>query len=253
MTHRLSALLITHNNEKLFSRCLQSVINLADEVIVIDNLSTDRTAATAARFGATFISHKEEDLGRQRAFGLKKVHNDWVLMLDPDEVVSTELKSELRRLLKKKTIRENGFFIPYQNHFLGRKIRFGGENYKIIRLFRKSKAVVEPSLIHEKVTVREGEIGQLNGHLLHFSYRGLRQVFAKFTGYATRLARQKNAQGERSSLWKMTAYPIHMFWSRFVSSHGYRDGFFRLPLDAAFAYLEFLTYFLLFFQPKKKQ
>ncbi len=255
MRYTLSGLVITKNAKRTVSRCLSS-IKFCDEIIIIDDFSSDGTSKIINRFiqnnnYCRLYQHHEHDLGRQRAFGLSKCTKDWILMIDADEIVSRKLQDEIESLLKKRTIKENGFYIPFQNHFLGRPVSHGGENYKKLILVKKKAAEISPALVHEHLLVK-GSTGQLKNKIYHYSYRSLGQMYRKFTDYAVRDAKQRFYRGERSSLKKILLYPLHMFWARFIKDKGYRDGWFRLPLDFGFAYMEWLTYVLLFIYRIKK-
>lgn len=247
MKSPLSLVIITKNSEEMLDNCLSSVKGLVDEIILIDDFSFDKTVNIAKKYGAKVYKRREKDLGKQKAFGLKKASSEWVLFLDADECLSPELRNEIARLhLQVQSL--VAYRVPYQNHFLGRPIRYGGENYAMIRLFKKQYAVSHPSLVHEKIEIRGGKIGRLKNKIYHYSYRSLGQMYGKFTDYAVRDANEKSKKGEKSSLKKITLYPLHMFWARFIKDKGYKDGLFRIPLDLGFAYMEFLTYFLLLFK-----
>ncbi len=243
MTNRLSLVMITKNSEVLMEKSLKSASGLADEIIIVDSCSTDKTPLIAKKFRAKIFMSQEEDLGEKRSFALKKAKNEWVLALDADEIVTLPLKKEIKEAITSSIY--DAFHIPYQNHFLGRPLNHGGENYQVLRLFKKAKISVSPSLVHEKYILNDGKTGYLKNKINHYSYRSIGQIFLKFTDYAKREARRKKQNGERTSLRKIFLYPPHMFWARFVEDKGYLDGTFRLPLDLAFAYMEFLTYFFL--------
>lgn len=267
MKLQLSLLVISKNSEGLIGRCLESVAGLADEIVVIDDFSTDRTKDIARKYGAKVYLHHEEDFGKQKAYGLKKTKAEWVLVLDSDEEISAELKKEIKQLInpnfkaqssnqispkggstfgrRNPKIKYGGFYIPYQNHFLGRRLKYGGENYKKLVLFRRNSVAIKPALVHEKFELTKGRAGFLKNSIDHFSYRSLPQMYKKFTDYAFREARQKIKKQEKTSLKKIIMYPAHMFWARFIKDKGYKDGMFRLPLDLGFAYMEFLTYLIM--------
>lgn len=248
MKVKLSLLMITKNAEELIEKSLKSVKGLVDEIVVIDNFSTDETVNIAKKYGAKIFLHKEEDLGKQRAYGLIKVTGEWVLALDSDEIVSEKLRNEISSRVNRDQISNfSAFNIPFQNHFLGRPISHGGEDYKKLILFRKDTVKIEPAFVHEKFEVKRGVVRNLKNKIYHYSYHSLWQVFKKFTDYGIREAKQKSTDGEKTSLKKIFLYPIHMFWARFVKDKGYKDGIFRIPLDLGFAWMEFLTYFLLMF------
>ncbi len=255
MKAKLSLLMITKNADALLKKSLESAIELADEIVIIDGNSKNQTKEIANLFGAKIFNHDEEDLGKKREYGLKKVSGDWILVLDSDEIVSAELRKEIKMVLSSrlwgdKRMTTYGYLIPFQNHFLGRPIYYGGENYKMLRLFRKDSVFILPSLVHEGFTLKSGKTGELKNKIFHYSYRSLMQMFSKFSDYAFREARQKVANGERTDFRKIFFYPTHMFFARFIKDRGYKDGIFRLPLDIGFAYMEFLTYLRMLFIKK---
>lgn len=246
MNFKPAVVIITKDSESTLEKTLKSIRDLYSELIVVDNNSKDATTKIAMRYQAKVYFREEKDLGRQKAYAIKLAKNNWILLIDSDEVVSLKLKKEILSL--KKISGVNAYRIPYQNHFLGRKIYYGGENYAMIRLFNKTNIIMEDSLVHEKIKVSKGKILTLKNKIYHYSYRSLKQMFFKFTDYALRDAEQKLKNEEKSSLKKIFFYPLHMFWARFVEDKGYRDGMFRIPLDLGFAYMEFLTYLVLFFR-----
>ena len=249
---KLSAVVVTKNSQKIIRKCLASLKPISDEIIVVDDYSKDKTRIIAKDYTDKVFSHHLISLGRQKQWGINKTKNDWVLLLDSDEIVSKNLRAEISQLsFNNRDI--SAYFIPFANHFLGRRLRYGGENYQVVRLVNKQKTYVAPFLVHEKIVVREGKVGQLKNKIYHYSYRSIGQVYKKFTQYAIWETIQKRKQGEQASLKKIFLYPLHMFWARFFKDKGYRDGLFRIPLDLGFAYMEFLTYFLLLIMPIDKK
>lgn len=255
MKIKLSLLVISKNAEKLIKKCLCSVLPIADEIIVVDNYSKDQTVNIAKEIGAKVYLHNTQNLGELRAYALSKTHGDWILVLDTDETLTLELKKEIRSLISQSRFNQlnqsalnakSGFMVPFQNHFLGKPVNYGGEDYKMLRLFKKNAVKIEESLVHEKYELKKGNIGFLQNKIHHYSYRSISQTFKKFTDYAVREAKQKYENKEQSSFKKIFIYPIHMFWARFVEDKGYKDGLFRIPLDLGFAYMEFMMYVILF-------
>jgi len=248
MKKKLSLLMITKNCQKTIEASLRLVKDLADEIIVVDDYSSDNTVKIVQKYKAKTFLHHEIDLGKQRAYALKKCTGDWALVLDSDEVITSGLRKELKQILSTKRTLFDGFEISYKNHFLGKPLKHGGESYKKMTFFKRKKAVINPNLVHEKFLIKNGKVGCLKNIILHYSYQSLPQIFLKFTNYAVKTAMQKKANGERTSLKKIIFYPTHMLWARFIEDKGYKDGLFRLPLDIGFAYMEFLTYFLMLFK-----
>ena len=241
----LSCYFIVKNEEGTLEKALRSVIGLADEIIVVDDGSTDSTVNIAKKAGARVLSFINPSEGEKRKFAVEHCKGDWILCLDADEIVTPELATEIKKTLPKTHM--DGFLIPYQNHFLEHPLRYGGENYSFLRLFRKAAGKLENTPIHAFHSVESDKTGTLKGEILHYSYRSLWQLYSKFTDYAFREAHKKKSNGEKTSLKKITLYPAHMFWARFIKDQGYKDGIIRLPLDMAFGYMEWLTYMIMFF------
>lgn len=248
----LSVLMITKNAAETLEKSLASIKKIADEIIVVDSNSTDRTVEIAKNYLATVYVKEFTDIGKQRMFGLSKASGKWILILDDDEIVSERLMNEIKSKVENKNLKINGYYISYQNFFLDQPLQFGGEDYKMLRFFRRNELSIKPSLVHNKLELKNKNVGYLKGKIFHHSYRSLPQMFFKFHDYGIRMAKEKYLEGEKSSLKKIFLYPAHMFWSRFIEDKGIEDGLFRIPLDLGFAYMEFVTYITLFILNIKK-
>jgi glycosyltransferase involved in cell wall biosynthesis len=242
----LSVLTITKNASLLLDDCLGSVNGLADEIILVDDFSTDSTVATAKKYYAKVFPHRQISFGDQRKYGLSKCSNDWILMLDADERLSKALKGEIRDVLQNPDNRISGYHIPFSNHFCGIPLKHGGEQYSKLVLFKKNEGRIVSDLIHERVEV-EGKTATLSHPIIHLSYRSISQMFSKFTVYAKHEAKRKIENGEKSGIMKLLTYPAHMFYSRYVKDKGCKDHPLRILLDVGFAYMEFMTYFFMLF------
>jgi glycosyltransferase involved in cell wall biosynthesis len=243
MKGKISVVTLTKNSSLLLRKCLASTQKIANEIIIVDSGSTDNTLNIAKSFNAQIFQSKSNNLGKNKAFGVSKTKNRWVLILDSDEIVSGKLANEINNVGADS--KYSAYSIPFKNHFLGKQLKYGGENYQKIILFNKNKARMLPLLVHEKVEVISGLTGNLKNYIYHYSYRSIPQMFVKFTDYALREARIKCVNGEKPSFKKVLMYPPHMFYARFVKDKGYKDGLFRLPLDIGFAYMELVTYLAL--------
>lgn len=250
MKNNLSVVVIAYNNQDTIKKTFQSVQEITNDIILVDNYSTDKTVDIAQSFDAKVIYYQGENRGIQCQMGIDKTKNDWVLILDSDETVSDLLRSEIEFKVQspKSKVKEDCYYVPFQSYYLGRKIYRGGENYKKLILFNKTKGQIQKLPIHY-VWKTTGHIGQLKNKVDHDSYRNLLDLYKKFSLYAREEAKLKIKNGEKTSFKKIFLYPLHMFWARFIKDKGYKDGFFRIPLDLGFAYMEFLTYFsMLFFK-----
>lgn len=249
MKERLSVVMVTQNASDMLDKSLASVKGLADEIIVVDDYSTDKTRLVAQQYDVKVILHHSSSIGEQKSFAVNLATGIWILSLDSDEIISEELKKEIRGIIHNQK-QYDGFLIPYQNHFLGRAIYRGGENYKMLRLFKKGYYFIDSDFIHEHFTLKNRNIGALKSPILHHSYRSVWQTYKKFTIYSFWHAKQRVKDKEKLTLKKLTLYPLHMVWARFINDKGYQDGLIRLPLDIGFGYMEFLSYFLMLFVKK---
>lgn len=240
---KITLVMIAKNAEEVIGDALKSVKNLTKQMIVIDNNSEDNTIEIAERIGARVYQNNSTSEFKLRKYALEKANSDWIIVLDTDERLSKELIKEIKDILNLNSDID-AYLIPYQNFLYKIPLNFGGESYSMFRLFRKEKIEIIPKDVHSGYRIN-GKTGTLKNKILHYSYRSLGQMFTKFTDYSFREAQQKFEKGEKSSLKKIFMYGPHMFWARFIKDKGYKDGMFRIPLDLGFAYMEFLTYFLL--------
>ena len=192
---KLSAILITRNEERQLEGCLQS-LDFCDEIIIVDNSSSDNTVALARAHRATVIQTDDwPGFGLQKQRALDHATGEWALSIDADERVTPELRAEILHALKYPSA--NGFYIKRKSQFLGRWMRFGGwyPDY-VLRLARRSSAQFDPVLVHEKLVV-DGYTDKLDAHLLHFSYSSISDVLEKQKRYALlgsrKIRRKKNA------------------------------------------------------------
>jgi len=244
----LSAVLITKNCADLLKKCLES-ISFADEIVIVDDYSTDGTYEIAKKFGAKVILRKFDEFGSQKQFAVDKATGNWILVIDSDEIVTLELQREIKNVLRKSN-RYSAYRIPYQSYFLGHSIKHAIQE-KRIQLFKKGKGHITDVSVHEKIVIPDGKVCDLEGKILHYSFRSISQVLIKMTKYAEIESDQLAKEGKRASFKHLTLYPLHMFWAIFVGNRGYKDSVWGFLLAACFAYYEFIRYFFLFRRQKK--
>jgi glycosyltransferase involved in cell wall biosynthesis len=223
----LSVAIITKNEEANLPRTLASV-RWAEEIVIVDDGSTDRTPEIAREFGAKFFIEEWKGFAAQKNSAIAKGSSDWVLSLDADEEVSAELAQEVRALLTGQP-RQEAYFLPRQNFFLGRWIRHGGyyPDPKL-RLFRRGSALFEESAVHE--TIRStGPAGRLRGDLIHHAYPSLDNYIEHMNRYSALGATQASARGKTSRsifafLWNVVVVPIATFKYNYFLRLGFLDG-----------------------------
>jgi len=240
----LSVIVITRNEEKDIAQCLESVKSIADEIIVVDNGSIDRTVDIAKTFTDKIFQRIWDGFGPQKQYALEQAAGPWVLNIDADERVSEGLKEEIKETLKQPSNGQqvNGFVIPFRHYFLGKRLRFGGGwGEKHLRLFKKEKAGYGSSKVHEGTDV-EAPLGQFRSHIDHFSYRNIEDYLYKCNFYTSLIAADKYSKGERFHPRHHLRLPYE-FFSRYIFKMGFLDGWNGLiyaVLSSYYVWLKFI-------------
>lgn len=217
----LSAVVITCNEENNIERCLQS-LTFADEIVVLDSFSTDRTVELARRYTENVTQREFAGFGEQWAAALALATREWVLVVAADEVVTDELANQVASAVERGD--RDGYRMPRLTEFVGRKMRRCGwyPDYQL-RLARRSKASFPDRLVHESMQV-DGQIGTLSGDLLHYSYPDLDEYARKMAAYARAAARQKMREGRRFRITDLIFAPPFAFFKTYVLRQGFREG-----------------------------
>ncbi|MBP1740318.1 MAG: glycosyl transferase, family 2 [Deltaproteobacteria bacterium] len=237
----LSVTVITKNEARNIEDCLRSVA-WAQEIIVVDQYSTDRTADMARGLGARVYQESWKGFAGQKNSAVEKATGDWILSLDADERITTPLKEEMEETMGRKDA-FNGYFIARKNFFSGQWIRHGGwyPDY-CLRLFKKKSGRFEERAVHEKVLV-EGATGYLKNPLEHYTYGSVADYLIRMERYS-RLAALEIEQGRRPLLWSaLTLRPAFTFLNMYFLRCGFLDGKKGLFLAASYAYYTFLKYY----------
>jgi len=236
----LTATLIAYNEEHDLPRALASLSGVANEIILVDSGSTDRTCEIARQSGARVYSKPLDGLAAQKNYVASFSSNDWILSIDCDEELSPELRASLLNW-KQQTPDKNGYEFPLMTNYLGAWIRHSGwyPDYKL-RLYRRDKGEFV-SATHEGVRV-EGPIGRLDGHLLHYTVRSLAEHQAKVDALTTLAAEDLFARGVKKWRASMIFATPWTFLQRLVFQLGVLDGrrgFLIAWLSAKYVYLKY--------------
>lgn len=232
----LSALVITLNEEKNLSRCLKSLA-FADEILVIDSGSTDRTVEIAKQAGARVLQRPWPGYGQQKNFGMQQAKNDWVLSVDADEEVSSELKSEILDFLGQQQQKKEfwGASVPRRTWYLGRWIYYGGwYPNRLVRLsHRQHSRWTEPE-VHEQLVV-DGSVFELKNDLFHYTFRDVGEQVTTNVRFSRLGAKVAKSRGEKGSLLRILFKPIGKFLETYVWKLGFLDGLpgFVISINAA--------------------
>ena len=186
----LAVVILTYNEEANIAQALDSVAGWANEVHILDSLSTDRTLEIAHRYSCNIAQQEFENFAKQRAHALDHlpIRSEWVLFLDADEWLPDVLKKEITSLIGSGP-QENGFYMRYRLIWMGRWIRRGYYPTWILRLFRYGKARCDDRAVNEHMIV-DGATGRLRNDFIHEDRKGVTAWIAKHNGYATREAQE---------------------------------------------------------------
>lgn len=182
---KLTVIIPTYNVEDLIAQAIESVL-WADDIFVVDSFSTDKTVEIAKKCGARVMQHEYIYSAKQKNWAIPQAKNEWVLLIDSDEVVTKKLKSTIEELLNSEEIDNyDGFGIGRKHFFLGKFLRWGGR-YPLynIRLFRRT-CRYEDRNVHAHILLAKDRMKNITGDILHYSDRSLDQFFEKFNRYST--------------------------------------------------------------------
>ncbi len=248
---KISVAIITFNETLNIKRCIDSV-DFADEIIVVDSLSSDNTCDIARELGATVIDQKFLGHIAQKQLAVDNCSNNWVLSLDADEEVSAELKESILELLKN-DLKEDAYSMNRVSFHLGRWIRHGGwYPDKKIRLFNKNKACWGGYNPHDKVIV-DGSIGHLSGDLQHYVFDDLRHNIDTNNSYSSIMASDLDKDGKQFSYLKLFLKPLGKFLETYIYKRGFLDGMAGFIIAVGAAYSMFLKFAKLWEIQKVKQ
>ncbi len=239
---RVSAVIITKNEARNVERCLRSLAPIADEIVVVDDFSTDGTAAICERLGARVVRQAWLGFGPQKNLANGLAANDWILSVDADEALDPFLQ---RAVAEAKARGLDGVYeLSRLNFYYGRFLRHGFEYPdRKIRLFPRGAALWNGNLVHEGLDLSKPlPVTRLGGHLLHYTYFEIEEHVAKANRYTSLAARDAFARGARPSLAKLLFGPLVTFARSYLLKRGFLDGRHGLVLAVLHAHGTFLKH-----------
>lgn len=240
---KISAVIITLNEEKNIARCIESLQGVADEIVVIDSHSTDRTKEICLEMRVTFMEHTFEGYVKQKNYAVKQARYDHVLSLDADEALSPQLTQSI--LSVKKDWRYDGYKFNRLTNYCGRWIRHCGwyPDTKL-RLWDRRKGQWEGDKVHETLKMLpDSKIQHLTGDLLHYSYHNIAHHIVQMNQYTTLMAEEKFKKNKRViPFLHLFLYPTWIFLKRYIFQLGCLDGYQGFVLCRHASYNKFLKY-----------
>lgn len=219
---KISAIIPTLNEEIHIEAAIKSV-NFADEIIVIDSYSADKTIEIAEKFDVKIIKRKFDNFSNQKNYAIQQAKNSWIYILDADERVTPEVRKEILNAVKK-TKDKVGFFVRRSFYFAGKNINYGGcQRDKVVRLFLKEHCTYK-GIVHEKI-VANGKLGLFKNKIEHYSYKSYDHYISKMNYYGALRAKQYFKEGKKVNLFHILIKPPARFIIHYFIRLGFLDGF----------------------------
>lgn len=252
---KISAVIITCNEERNIRRCLDSIKDVVDEIVIVDSLSSDATELICRDFDVVFISQKWLGYTDQKNLGIDAASNDWILSIDADEELSPQLRHSILKLKKEEVSEDKVFSVKILPNYCGHWIRHCGWYPCPKRRLWNRKAGRWFGLIHEYVRFsREMDNVMLEGDLNHYSYHNISQHVMKTDKYSTLSADNAFNNGKRcNSGLKVMAKTSWMFFRDFIIKAGFLDGYYGFVVCKMNAYGTFLKYSKLYELTQKEK
>jgi len=242
----LSVVIIAKNEHNRIKDCLESVYGWVDEIVVVDDESSDDTCAIAHRYTDKIFIRPMELEGKQRNFGASKVNNDWILILDCDERLTDELKNEIAGVITKGDPKIAAYWAPQINYLGDVPLNHGGWSSPHIRLYNKNYgqwSEAHYDVIHPGFRVSAGyHGGNLKSKTIHYSFSNVENFIAKINRYSTLEAVKWHLDGRKMSLGKAIWRTGDRFGRRFIGKKGYKDGFYGFVAAVLSAFHELAAY-----------
>lgn len=228
----ISVVLATYNEQENLGKTLESVKGWADEIVIVDGSSNDRTVEIAKDFNSKVkVVPNQEIFHINKQIAIDMATSDWVLQLDADEHVSEALKEEIDGVINDNRRKENGYWIPRKNFFLGRFLMKGGQYPDhTLRLYKKGKGKLPQKDVHEQAVV-DGKIGYLKNPLLHYPYKDFGVYLQKWERYNHIFAGQiRRRMRQRVFILKLYSIPeffiimpVYWFVLTYIRHKGFMD------------------------------
>ena len=240
---KISCVIITYNEEKNIVACLESIKGVADEIILVDSYSTDNTVSIAQGMGAKIFYKKFMGFGDQKAFAVEQACHNWILSIDADEILSSELTQSI--LAVKNNPLQDGYYINILTNYCGKWIKHCGWYPKHkLRLLNKHEGHINRNKVHEgfEMNNTKSSLGHLQGDLLHHSYNTISEHSRKIQLYTELAAKHSAEKGMSTSLLKIIFGPRWTFFYHYIIRKGFMDGYWGYVLCKNISYESFIKY-----------
>ncbi len=250
--HSLSVIITTFNEEANIQGVLESVA-WADEVIVVDSFSTDRTVEIARQYTRRVMQREYTGPAEQKNWAIPQASHEWILLLDADERAPEKLKLEIQKYLNQENVPYDAFWIGRRNFFMGKEVHYSGwQGDAVVRFFRRDLCRYNDKQVHEEIITEGLRVGRLKNKLLHYTYRDMEHFLAKMRRYARWSAQDHSGKTRRVTAFHLVFKPFFRFLKHYVFQLGFLDGKVGLVVSAVMAWGVFLRYVNLMEQKRVK-
>jgi glycosyltransferase involved in cell wall biosynthesis len=242
----ISVVIIAKNEQGRIKDCLESVYGWADEIVIVDDESTDDTRTLALKYTDTIFTRHMDIEGKQRNFGASKSKNDWIMLLDCDERMTDDLKNEIATAIKEGDPKIAAYWAPQINYLGDVQLNHGGWSNPHIRLYNKKYvkwSEADYDVIHPGLKFSDGyRGGNLKAKTIHYSFRNVEDFIKKINRYSTLEATKWYLDGRKMSMGKAMWRSWDRFFRRFISKKGYKDGYYGFVAAVLSGFHEFAAY-----------
>ncbi|MDV7699134.1 glycosyltransferase family 2 protein [Chryseobacterium soli] len=240
---KLSVAIITFNEERILEKTLSSIEDLADEIIIVDSYSSDRTETICKRFSKLkFIQQKFLGFGRQKNYAISLCTSEWILFLDADEIPDEAAKDSIRKIISDEHQKCFVYDIRFNNIFLGKALKYGGwGNTRRERFFKKGYGKYSEDIVHEEFITTEKKC-RLNGRINHYTYKDIHHHIEKSNKYTSMMAEKMYRNGKKATVAKILFKPLYQFIKSYFLRLGFLDGLVGYYAAFTAAFYTFLKY-----------
>lgn len=250
--HKLTAIIPAGNEIHNIEAVITSV-DFADEILVVESLSSDGTFEKAQALATKVIRREFQYPASQKNWAIPQAKYEWILLVDADERLTPELKAEIIGILKNPDPKIVAYWIGRTNMFMGEKVNYSGwRNDRVIRLFKRDYCRYEDKYVHEEI-IADGEIGKLKHKLIHHSYTSIDKYVEKMNRYATWQAVDYDKKTGKLTPYHFILKPFWGFFKHYIVQSGFRDGVVGLTIGYMQCYVIFMRYVKLWLLRKNRK
>ena len=241
MSEMLTVLIPAKNELHNLRPCIESVREIADEILVADSGSTDGTLDLARQLGCRVIQRELIDFSSFKNWAIPQAMHRWVLIVDADERLQPELVADIRKVLSQPAASIDAYWIYRDTYFLGHRLRWGDcRNDRVLRLLRRDCCRYSQRRVHEGLTVPRQRQGTLRGRMSHYTSWTYDHYLKKMIHYTSLSARDRNDRGRNAGYWGMLLRPPLRFFQLYILRGGFLDGMPGLQMSMLVAFTGFL-------------